>query len=163
MIEPAEVSFRYIPDPASFFYELEICFGDRCEIVGGFAPDGGPDERLLRAAMWVLTGGEEAHVLMDPQQPWGVRLTFKAVPVGPSELDGRWPWGCEISRTDLDGNNEPETEPEVLGVTPSVTQMARAVAAYAEARDRGSWEPLSLIALRAALPLIEAETAGRGW
>ena len=161
MHEPAEVRFVYIPEPASFFYELQVWFGDRCETIGGFAPDGGPDGRLLRAALWLLTEGEEAHIRMDPQMPWGVRLTFKAVPLDRRAQDGTWPWGCEISRVDLDGANEPETEPLVLGYAPSIEQLARAVLDYAEQRCAGR-PSYALLALRAALPAIEAAKAARG-
>ena len=163
MIESTDVSFRYVPEPNTFFYDLQICFGDHCELVGGFAPDGGPDERMLRAALWVLTGGEEAHIRMDPQQPWGVRLIFKAVALDQRAQDGTWPWGVEVSRVDLDGNNDPETEPRVLGYTPSIEQLARAVLDYAELRAVGGWASYALLALREALPVIEDAKAARGW
>ena len=162
MPEAAEISFRYITEPKSFFYELQICFGDRCETIGGFAPDGGPDERLLRAALWVLTGGEEAHIRMDPQMPWGVRLTFRAVPLDQRAQDGTWRWGCEVGRVDLDGDNEPETDLVVLGYTTSIEQLARAVLGYAEERRGAMQASYALLAMRAALPSIEEAKAARG-
>jgi hypothetical protein len=159
MYLPHAVSFEYVPEPDSFGYELRIRFGGRCEITGGFAPDGGPDARMLQAALWLLTGGEEAHVRLDPQQPWGVRMTFRTVQVGMAP-NGLARWGCEISLTDLDDRNEPEAEPRVIVATPSLTQLARAVLEFAEPRA-GTPPYNALITMRAALPLIEAAEAER--
>lgn len=161
MTAPADVSFTYIPEPTSFFYDLRVCFGERCEIVGGFDPGGGPDSDLARAALWLLTGGGPTHFRMDPVQPWGVRLGFRAVPLDRRLPSGFHEWGCEISRVDLDGVNEPETEPEVLGVTPSILQFAHAVLAYVGQPQRGS-PSHAVLALRAALPLIEEAEAALG-
>lgn len=160
MSEPGDVSFSYFPEPDSFFYDLRVCFGDRCETTGGFAPSGGPEDEMLRAALWVLVGGDQAHVRLDPAQPWGVRMTFRVVPLGRAP-NGACRWGCEVSLADLDGDNQPETEPRVLGVTPSVARLARAVLEYAEQRNAEASPYPSLIAMRAALPLIEAHDAER--
>ena len=80
MFEPAPIRFVYRPWPVeSFFYEMDVFFGDRREELGGSNVFIGPEIELMRAAVALLAGGRSMAVAHFPAENDQYDLVLLAV------------------------------------------------------------------------------------
>jgi hypothetical protein len=159
MVDTANVAFNLRSDPKSFFYDLILDFEGRVEEIGGY--DFTPEDELMRGALMVALGHPDSiNVRLARAPNEGARLVLRGIDLNYADrADGPPRWGCEISRVELDSWGEPESAPLVLGVTPSLLQFARAALDFGEACYGDLPPSTALLALRAAMPVLEA--AGR--
>ena len=158
MIETANVAFSLRSDPKSFFFELILDFDGRTEGIGGY--EFTPEDDLMRGALMVAIGYPEPVVVRLGRYPCeGARLILKQFDLNHADgvTAGPGRWGCEISRVDLDSWGSPESAPQILGVTPSLLQFARAALEFGEASYGDCRPSTALRALRAVMPVLEAD------
>lgn len=159
MHTPAPIKFIYHPwGENTFFFELEICFGDRVEFISGSNVFISPEIELMRAVMVLLAGREKAEAGFPAENDEFV-MTLVAPPC-PSYPHWRSPLlerPVELIWTEMDRGLVVESRS--LGWADSLIGLAEAVLAFGESRVWPDIPPCAaLIALRASIgPLKAAE------
>jgi hypothetical protein len=161
MHAPAPISFVYHPwGENTFFYELDVRFGDRVETIGGSNVFTTPEIELMRAAMVLLAGRETAEARFPAENDEHL-MTLVAAP-----HSGHPHWRAsllerpiELIWAEMDRGNVVESRS--LGYAESLIGFAESALAFGESRVWPDVPPCAaLIALRAAIgPLKAAQPA----
>lgn len=149
------LAFECYEIPNSFFYEMAVRLGDHMDVVGGSRVFGGPEDAMMRAVLSLIAGDWTAYARFPAENDDHTMTLRMFGPHVRTDDENRLDYPCELSWAQVDDRADP-SENRVLGVAPTLLQLAQDVHAFGLGYYAGREPSAALVALGAALPAIRA-------